>query len=59
LRPDQKDTDSLPDYDVLDRILQGYIELRKRSRLPIVLHHFPMGATYDGTARPLVAESCR
>jgi len=27
LRPDQKDTDSLPDYDVLDRILQGYIEL--------------------------------
>ena len=27
LRPDQKDTDSLPDYDVLDRILKGYIEL--------------------------------
>lgn len=27
LRPDQKDTDSLPDYDVLDRILRGYIEL--------------------------------
>jgi NAD+ synthetase len=26
LRPDQKDTDSLPDYDVLDRILEGYIE---------------------------------
>jgi NAD+ synthase/NAD+ synthase (glutamine-hydrolysing) len=26
LRPDQKDTDSLPDYDVLDPILRGYIE---------------------------------
>jgi NAD+ synthase (glutamine-hydrolysing) len=26
LRPDQKDTDSLPPYDVLDRILKGYIE---------------------------------
>ncbi len=27
LRPDQKDSDSLPDYDVLDRILFEYIEL--------------------------------
>jgi NAD+ synthase (glutamine-hydrolysing) len=26
LRPDQKDSDSLPDYAVLDRILRGYIE---------------------------------
>ncbi len=26
LRPDQKDTDSLPAYDVLDAILEGYIE---------------------------------
>ena len=27
LRPDQKDSDSLPDYDLLDRILFNYIEL--------------------------------
>lgn len=27
LRPDQKDTDSLPDYDTLDQILFDYIEL--------------------------------
>lgn len=27
LRPDQKDSDSLPDYDMLDRILFDYIEL--------------------------------
>ena len=26
LRPDQKDSDSLPDYDVLDKILELYIE---------------------------------
>jgi NAD+ synthase (glutamine-hydrolysing) len=26
LRPDQRDTDSLPPYDVLDRILEAYIE---------------------------------
>lgn len=29
LRPNQKDSDSLPDYAVLDRILYQYIELRK------------------------------
>ena len=26
LRPNQKDSDSLPDYDLLDRILKGYVE---------------------------------
>lgn len=26
LRPDQKDSDSLPDYDVLDPLLEGYVE---------------------------------
>lgn len=29
LRPDQKDSDSLPGYDVLDKVLFDYIELRK------------------------------
>lgn len=29
LRPGQKDSDSLPEYDVLDKILFEYIELRK------------------------------
>jgi NAD+ synthase (glutamine-hydrolysing) len=29
LRPGQKDSDSLPDYDVLDKILFNYIELAK------------------------------
>ncbi len=29
LRPDQKDSDSLPEYDILDEILYQYIEKRK------------------------------
>jgi NAD+ synthase (glutamine-hydrolysing) len=29
LRPDQKDSDSLPDYEILDTILYQYIEQRK------------------------------
>jgi NAD+ synthase (glutamine-hydrolysing) len=29
LRPGQKDSDSLPEYDILDRILYNYIELRQ------------------------------
>ncbi len=29
LRPGQKDSDSLPDYSILDKILYDYIELRK------------------------------
>src|SRR5690606_35263097 len=32
LRPDQKDSDSLPDYDVLDRVLFEYIEMRQGPR---------------------------
>lgn len=29
LRPDQKDSDSLPDYDLLDKLLYAYIEQQK------------------------------
>ncbi len=32
LRPDQKDTDSLPDYEILDAILFKYIELNQSPR---------------------------
>ena len=32
LRPDQKDSDSLPDYDLLDRIITGYVEEDKSAR---------------------------
>lgn len=29
LRPDQKDSDSLPEYNILDKVLFSYIEMRK------------------------------
>ncbi len=32
LRPDQKDADSLPDYDLLDRIIKAYVEEDKSAR---------------------------
>jgi NAD+ synthase (glutamine-hydrolysing) len=32
LRPNQKDSDSLPEYDILDTILYEYIEMRKGPR---------------------------
>lgn len=31
LRPDQKDTDSLPEYDILDKIIAEYVENRRSS----------------------------
>ncbi len=44
LRPDQKDTDSLPEYDILDKILAGYVEhydsaeqIARREELPLEL----------------------
>lgn len=39
LRPNQKDSDSLPDYDVLDKILFQYIEKRKSARELIAEGH--------------------
>ena len=32
LRPNQKDSDSLPEYDILDKVLYQYIEKRKGPR---------------------------
>ena len=42
LRPDQRDEDSLPPYDVLDRILEGYVEL-DRSREQLIAQGLPSG----------------
>ena len=39
--------DPLPPGDI-----EGYIDLRKRAKRPIVLHHFPLGATYEVLMRP-------
>jgi NAD+ synthase (glutamine-hydrolysing) len=40
LRPDQLDSDSLPDYDTLDRILEAYVE-RDRGRDQIAAEGLP------------------
>jgi NAD+ synthase (glutamine-hydrolysing) len=39
LRPDQKDSDSLPDYGILDQVLYAYIEM-KRSPAELILMGF-------------------
>lgn len=41
LRPDQKDSDSLPEYDELDEILLEYIEHRKGPAEIIAMGHAP------------------
>jgi NAD+ synthase (glutamine-hydrolysing) len=40
LRPDQRDDDSLPRYELLDRILEGYVEL-DRSRDQLIAEGLP------------------
>jgi len=49
LRPDQRDVDSLPPYEVLDQILQGYIELDE-SREQLIARGLPE-ADVDHTIR--------
>jgi NAD+ synthase (glutamine-hydrolysing) len=49
LRPDQRDEDSLPPYELLDRILQGYIEL-DQSREQLIAQDLPE-ADVDRTIR--------
>ena len=39
LRPDQKDSDSLPDYDQLDEILHAYVEEGKSIQTIIQMGH--------------------
>jgi len=53
LRPDQRDEDSLPPYELLDRILQGYIELHL-GREQLIAHGLPggRGRAHDPPRRP-------
>ena len=46
LRPDQRDEDSLPPYDVLDRVLEGYVE-RDLSRQDLVAEGLPEDLVAD------------
>jgi len=42
LRPDQKDTDSLPPYDVLDPIVEAYVERYETPERIVEQHGFPL-----------------
>ena len=43
LRPDQKDSDSLPPYDVLDAVLEDYVEESKSAEQIAKAHNFDVG----------------
>jgi NAD+ synthase (glutamine-hydrolysing) len=43
LRPDQKDTDSLPPYDVLDPIIEAYVEHYRTPEWIARAHELPLG----------------
>jgi NAD+ synthetase len=47
LKPDQKDTDSLPPYEVLDRILEDYIEQYKTPKQIAEAHALPVALVHD------------
>ncbi len=47
LKPDQKDTDSLPPYEVLDRILEDYIEQYKTPKQIAEAHGLPFELVQD------------
>ncbi len=42
LRPDQKDSDSLPPYDVLDAILEDYVEEARSAEQIAIAHDFDL-----------------
>jgi len=43
LRPDQKDSDSLPPYDVLDAVLEDYVEESRSAEQIARSHNFDLG----------------
>ncbi len=47
LRPDQKDTDSLPEYPVLDAILAGYVERYESAAEIAAKEHLPIELVRD------------
>jgi NAD+ synthase/NAD+ synthase (glutamine-hydrolysing) len=47
LRPDQKDTDSLPEYEVLDRILEAYVELYRSPQQIASSLNLPLAMVQD------------
>jgi len=47
LKPDQKDTDSLPPYEVLDRILEDYVEQYRTPKQIAETHSLPIALVQE------------
>lgn len=47
LKPDQKDTDSLPEYSVLDQILEDYVEHYRTPKQIAAGHKLPLALVQD------------
>jgi NAD+ synthase (glutamine-hydrolysing) len=47
LRPNQKDSDSLPDYDIIDNVLQGYVEEHRSPAEIADIYHYPLELVND------------
>lgn len=47
LRPNQRDTDTLPDYSMVDAVLQSYVEDLLTPNEIIEIHHLPKKVVYD------------
>jgi NAD+ synthase (glutamine-hydrolysing) len=47
LKPDQKDTDSLPEYNVLDQILEDYVEQYRTPKQIAARHKLPLELVQD------------
>src|SRR3569832_126577 len=47
LRPGQRDTDTIPDYSIVDRVLQSYVEDLMTPDEIVDLHHLPKNIVYE------------
>ncbi|WP_068469165.1 NAD+ synthase [Candidatus Protochlamydia phocaeensis] len=47
LRPNQKDSDSLPDYQILDRVLQAYVEEHHSAEWIAAHYNYPLPLVQD------------
>jgi len=47
LRPNQKDSDSLPSYDILDNVVSDYVEEHRSPEEIAARHRYPLELVYD------------
>lgn len=56
LRPNQKDTDTLPEYDIVDKVLHGYIEDHLAPKEIAKKYHIPLKVVDDCVRKIHLAE---